>query len=363
MNNKEKFLVLDSLRGIGACIIAFFWHYHHFAPQLYPLASVFQVFYDYGWYMVEVFFMISGFVMAYSYKDKIVTRTISFWTYISRRIKHIYPLMLITLFVITIEECIHIKLTGRVFAYGDFDAIHFLLNLFCVQCGWFCSEFSFNVPAWCISVELFLYLVFYFLIFLFKKKIKLIFFIYGFMVALGIIVYEMKWNYPILNFPMARGIISFFIGCILYEVFSFAYKRRTWIAYALMLEVLILLVITKIKGYGFWTDMELGFTLLMAPAILWIVLSVKWIRMILEWKPFVWWGNCSLSVYLWHYPTQCLLAIINVLLKNKFNYSSIIFFLIYILSVISISIISKIGIENQLNVWWKMRELKKENLA
>lgn len=345
MNSKEKILALDSLRGFGACIIAFFWHYHHFVPHSYPLASLFQVFYDYGWYMVEVFFLISGFVMAYSYKEKILSETINFKSYIIKRMKHIYPLMLITLLFVTLEEYIHIRLTGRLFAYGDFDVSHFLLNLFCVQCGWFCSEFSFNVPAWCISVELLLYIVFFITVFCFRKHQKLNLLAYCFIVFAGIITYIMKWDYPILNFPMARGIISFFIGCILYELYDLFPSKRVHIAYIFLTEMVMLLVITKIKGYGYWSDMELGFTIFCAPAIVWISINLGWIRKVLEWKPFVWWGSCSLSVYLWHFPVQCLFSIVNALIDEKLNYSLVSVFGAYILTVICISIISKKGLD------------------
>ena len=64
-NNAPKKLhlgAIDGMKGIGACIIAFFWHYQHFKPQDgSPFFSAFPMSYKYGSFMVELFFMLSGF--------------------------------------------------------------------------------------------------------------------------------------------------------------------------------------------------------------------------------------------------------------------------------------------------------------
>ena len=63
-----------------------------------------------------------------------------------------------TLSTVAILQLICLRETGQYFVNGNNDAIHFLFNTFFLQFGWFPSGFSFNVPAWSLSVEFGLYL-------------------------------------------------------------------------------------------------------------------------------------------------------------------------------------------------------------
>ena len=81
--NKIETKCLNALRFFAAGIIAFVWHYQHFAPEHgSPFASVFRWSYRYGWLMVELFFMLSGFGMFLGYANKIQAHQISFAQYI-----------------------------------------------------------------------------------------------------------------------------------------------------------------------------------------------------------------------------------------------------------------------------------------
>lgn len=68
---REKIKSIDGLKGVAACMIAFVWHYQHFAPQAgYPFYCVFKPFYDYGDSVVEIFFMLSGLGMVLGYEKE-----------------------------------------------------------------------------------------------------------------------------------------------------------------------------------------------------------------------------------------------------------------------------------------------------
>ena len=74
---------IDGLKGIGAIIIAFFWHYQHFTQydvRKAPLYSIFFVSHTYGYLMVELFFVLSGFGMMVGYADRVYQKEISFKT-------------------------------------------------------------------------------------------------------------------------------------------------------------------------------------------------------------------------------------------------------------------------------------------
>lgn len=95
-NGRIRLSSLDGLRGICALLIALGFHYSaHFlrqsSPPLFFDNIIWSVLARHGWLLVELFFMMSGFVIAYSYKMKVMQKEISFEAFFLRRIKHIYP--------------------------------------------------------------------------------------------------------------------------------------------------------------------------------------------------------------------------------------------------------------------------------
>ena len=60
ITTKNKLFALESLRGIAAVLVALFH---------YPSSSF--LYFDKGFYAVNFFFILSGFVISYNYEDKI----------------------------------------------------------------------------------------------------------------------------------------------------------------------------------------------------------------------------------------------------------------------------------------------------
>lgn len=104
--------------------------------------------------MVEILFLLSGFLMAYNYHDKITDYSLLHgWCIISKKLKRIYPVHIITFllqlfFVATWwNKSLNYKL-----------GIGFLNLTF--QHAWFIpTEFSFNNVSWFLSALLFAYLL------------------------------------------------------------------------------------------------------------------------------------------------------------------------------------------------------------
>ena len=88
MQNKvDKYPSIDALKGIGALILAFAYHYKHFG-QTFPLANFFLFSDNYGYLLVDLFFVLSGFGIASGYQHKIQSKECSISFYI-RRMLHI----------------------------------------------------------------------------------------------------------------------------------------------------------------------------------------------------------------------------------------------------------------------------------
>lgn len=107
---------------------------------------------------VDLFFVVSGFVIASQYLDK-VTNIPSIGRFIWRRLARIYPLHLATLaFYLAIAIALHFGLakTDNPARYplSDVPAQLLLLHAFDGQ------RLTFNFPSWSLSAEMFCYLVF-----------------------------------------------------------------------------------------------------------------------------------------------------------------------------------------------------------
>jgi peptidoglycan/LPS O-acetylase OafA/YrhL len=156
----EKILPLESLRGIAAITIVIF----HFWTRSFLTNNPFV---NHAPLMVDFFFVLSGFVIALSYFDKIksVEAYIIFQT---KRFWRLYPLHLFMLFVFLAIECLKFLVENRLglvannpaFSRNNFAA--FLHNIFLTQ-GLFLDRVTYNFPSWSISAEFYTYAIFGFI--------------------------------------------------------------------------------------------------------------------------------------------------------------------------------------------------------
>lgn len=343
---RERFHSLDGLRGIACCVIAFFWHYlnaaaSHDADGL-PFYNLFFLFYKYGQYFVELFFMISGFVMMQAYGKKIQDG-MDFSQYMLRRYRHIWPIAVVTLIVTAVLQFVYFSLYDSFYVYNC-DLFHFILNLGLVQCGWFDTVQSFNGPSWCISVEIACYILLYFVVKAAKKNRKKLAGI-SFAVLL-FVIYALSLNtgYPMINSFMSRGIGSFMIGVLMfcgYEYFSDRIKSRCVTLYGLVVVWFIAECLFYDVGFSTFAggiSVQTFFMVIICPFLIAAALQIDSIRILFSAKPFVKLGDLSLDVYLWHIPVQLLFKISAKYVEIDF--SSGLIWGCYLVSVLSAAFLS-----------------------
>ena len=335
-DTRKNTLCLDGLKGLAAFIIAFCWHYNHLNPgNNGTFAKYLPLSFKYGHLMVEIFFMLSGFGMMVGYGSKILNKKINFKEYIIKRIKKIYPIFLVTLILTTIFEYIYLRWFGETFIYSNFDLHHFVLNLFCVQNGIFDGSWSFNSPSWCISICLIMYCIFYFVVYKSKNKNEVL---YKFIAILCLT--KLLVDAELINNQLSRGFICFSIGVIL----SFVYENKDKFNYKL---IGVLLFSFLVFTYYMMRTYDLKYTgeitqfikYGIAPFTILCILLFKPLNKLFSIKPLTTLGNISLEIYLFHFPIQCLIKLLDHYFNLCLDYTTKPVWIIYVLLTILIAFI------------------------
>lgn len=159
MTNLKKDLPhFTGLRGIAALLVLFF---HVRSTQNLELTFGFaDAFSKYGYLGVDVFFVLSGFILNYVYGQTFsdgVTRQ-SLRAYGAARFSRIYPLHFVMLFIMLGAYAVALRAGVTPHESSGYSLTGLILSLFLVQ-QWF-GVVSPNPGSWSISVEFASYLIF-----------------------------------------------------------------------------------------------------------------------------------------------------------------------------------------------------------
>ncbi|MBV8744221.1 MAG: acyltransferase [Xanthobacteraceae bacterium] len=132
---------------------------------LFPLYGILSPLYDKGYFAVQVFWVISGFIFFWKYADAIHERSITAFKFAAWRFSRLYPLHFVTLIAIVLLQPVYQINHSEPFIGGPNDLQHFLLQLVMAS-NWFSVDpTTFNVPIWSVSAEVLVYTVFFLVVF------------------------------------------------------------------------------------------------------------------------------------------------------------------------------------------------------
>jgi peptidoglycan/LPS O-acetylase OafA/YrhL len=222
---------LTSLRGIAALIVVVFHFSYYALPSTGVVLSSYSNFFRNGYLCVDLFFILSGFIMAHVYLDRFylgVSKS-NYWDYLRSRFARIYPLHLFTLAALVCWEIVKVFLpnfhafTGA-FTFRSLLANVLLLQAFDLSCPPLLSCNTYwNEPAWSISVEFVIYCLFPFSLFLLlktKPKIDLIVYVLTLALLLLLIKFTTGTLNTIIGIPsIARCGLECVLGIITYKVY------------------------------------------------------------------------------------------------------------------------------------------------
>jgi len=155
---------LTSLRFIFALMV-FSHHLVFIQSDNLFIKNIYDLIFLEGHLGVSFFFILSGFVLALNYKEKLISNKISYKDFWIARIARIYPLHLLSL-LISLPLCYKIFFTDPGVSIGKLLTNMSLLQSFIPIRDFY---FSFNIPSWSISDEMFFYLMFPVIITLFYR--------------------------------------------------------------------------------------------------------------------------------------------------------------------------------------------------
>lgn len=297
------FYTIDLLRGLAA-ITTIIWHYQHFYGimdgkniiQTQPFYNILYPIYHHGFWAVQAFWIISGFVFAHVYAG----RTTTGLTFGVARLARLYPLHLITPLTIGAFQIISFKLVGHYQLVGSNGLIPFAENLLFIA-GWgLPGGGNFNGPIWSVSVEIAIYIFF--------------FFIARFVLAFGIVIPAfialVSWLFineqsPVNNFFVCA--YCFFIGVSIYHI-TIVFRSRPLIM--IVANAMFVFIFVKLIYSGDYKNMRFFNveTFLFIPII--YVSSMFDLNRPRKIKKIRWIGDSTYSIYLWHFPIQVLVLII-----------------------------------------------------
>lgn len=338
MSNTYKFDSLTGLKGLFSLIIVFF----HTLPQTplidaIPLTSLIR---NYGGGIGNYFFFItSGFLISFGYKERIAGKEVSFGSFLFKRLQKLYPLYILS-------NLAALLVTMLQFGPSAINLKNMIFTVLLQSGGGLDAAYPYNGPSWFLSALFVCYMAFFFASYHGKSTTH-----YRCMIAFGII-----WGYSILTgrffVPLSfahhgGSFFGFFTGCALAEIYPFvAQKDYPWLKpvgiLVLIFSGLLLLRygVDVISG-----DFNVAFVFLLCPLILYLALECKPINTLLQAKPFLYLGKISFSIYLWHFVVYDLFRYLYRILSGGKQIEEI-QYLIYLVLTILISIASYKYIEN-----------------
>ena len=207
--NQKKIAELESIRGLAALLIVIF-HLPHW-DRSFDIGIIRN-----GYLMVELFFVLSGFVIYSAYSDKIGSQK-DLLRFQFLRFGRLYPVHLLFLVVYIFIELAKYFAQQKLgisspntqpFRENNLGAL--VQHIFLIQAiGPTGDAETFNGPAWSISVEFYTYLIFGLVVLRFSK-FKSHVFLAIFVISLLLLVSRNTFGFD----SLLRCFAGFFLGCM-----------------------------------------------------------------------------------------------------------------------------------------------------
>lgn len=299
----QKNIELESLRGLAALAIIF-----THIPNFNEVLNI--TFFRNLYLMVDLFFVLSGFVIYSAYAEKLQTKA-DLLRFQFLRFGRLYPIHIIFLLVFLGFEVARylLNLTGHSFsqspAFEKNDFTAFLEQLFLIQ-SFTDDSRTFNFVAWSISVEFYTYILFALIVFYLNKFKHVVFFAIA-LISVILLFYGKTYGIP----SVFRCLAGFFAGCLTAKLL----RSQTSTNLNLSIYLSTLLFISLVTFVSLTTQKQFNAVIYFITSML-IFSLVRfpegYLNYLLKNKVLVYLGTISYSMYMSH---VCVLFVSNYLVK------------------------------------------------
>lgn len=287
---------LDFIKIIATILIVFH-HYQQVLDVKFKYVNFFGGDFYFG-FLVEMFFIVSG-ICAFKWRGSIINKRMNVVRFYFKRLLRFVPLVTLSVCLDVVVRVIYHSLNNS--WCGDIvpNIKGVITTCLCIQDGWFFENPRINNPLWYISVLMWCYIVFYLITCISARiKNKIISFIpYFVIVALGIIIITFRWDAPFLNYDMARGYISFFLGvclCGLFEIINVEKLTYQIISICAICAYVVVKILSTNFRYEYYF-----IVFVLWPAII-IVFKSTFMKKVYNEKILTRLAEIAFDIYIWH---------------------------------------------------------------
>lgn len=296
------------------------------------------------------FFVLSGFLISRGYYRKLSTNCISIKQFIKKRIIRIYPLLFISLIIMTLSQWIFYWKYETWWMNRNNDLSHFLISITSIGIGTFFNIIdTVNGPIWYLSILMVCYIFFAIIsrLKIIEKRKKELFLL---LILIGYTIESYEINLPFLTIPNAYGYVGFFSGVILFFLLENKHINILLlkISYFIIFFILLLYILFRDNFFNLLGTFSYWLPLLLFPSII----TIKESRPPL---PQTILGRLSFPMFLLHMPIFCTASIFYTQVNNCKHFM-IICFIIILISICWLLLEKRITIlfENKLNSLLKL---------
>lgn len=342
---------LDLLRFLAALAVAFFFHYVIVFGDSPVSGNILgDALNKYGGYVVELFYVISGFVMYIAYSERIRDGKTQFTKYLIDRIVRLYPAMIISVIVTIIPMWLGYAMYNE--AVANDSAVTLLaifLNLLGLNGGTVSGQTSLtsvNGPSWYITVLLICYLLFYGIIKLCRGSKGAENVVFMVMIILGIFFYINSMNIPMMFVCCTRGYIFFFIGVFLAQI----YGKSNWISNIVMCATSIIMVWMYFfaSQHKLFISDSLEFGLFVVCPIVMFFIGFFPLEYICSNVVVKFLGGISFGIFLWNLPVFICVKFFERFMGESFTYGSVTTYIIIVAINCIVGVLSYILVDKLL---------------
>lgn len=300
---RERVEQLDGLRGIFSLLVVA--HHHNAFKNSIFYNNFFVINSN---LFVDFFFVLSGFVIAMNYLNRLNTKG-DFFQFVKKRFIRLYPLLFYTEIVFLIASIAgeHSVLKNAPILDSSFyfftvlDTLTFMGST-PVLGGWL----GLNYPGWSISSEMISYVVFGLILLFLPRKKNIAFFL---IIVLSAVFIINHGQYLLANdYGFIRGLLCFCMGIFTFELI----KNRNLQLSFLELPYLIFLIAAMYLAHHLELNVwKLIFPVIFSFGIFIFCNSSGFVTKLLKTPVFQYLGRISYSIYLNH---AIVLILVNIIL-------------------------------------------------